>query len=138
MTTIPPNYKPHFRRSPLTDPWEPLFSMQTDQSVVIGLRAAEQHCNSRGFVHGGLLTTLADNAMGLSCAKGHEQIAGLVTATINVSFVAGCSMGQWIEFITTDTKIGKRLDAAQGHILSDGIVCAHMSATFSVIPAKSR
>jgi uncharacterized protein (TIGR00369 family) len=132
---IPNDFQPHFRKSPLTEPWEPLFSRATKTQIIIGLLASEHHCNSRGFVHGGMLTALADNAMGLSCAQQHEQIIGLVTSTINVSFLAGCSKGQWIEFVTTDTKIGKRLDAAQGHILADGSICAHISATFSVVKA---
>lgn len=136
MTDIPHGYRTHSRTSPLTEPWEPLYSRQSESYTIIALRAAKQHCNSRGFVHGGLLSSLADNAMGLSCASSHDSLAGLVTSTLNLSFLAGCSRGQWIEFVTTHTKIGKRLDAAQGHILADGTICAHMNATFSVMSKR--
>src|SRR5713101_6907570 len=30
-------FKRHFRQSPLTDPWEPLYSKRTDKAVIIGL-----------------------------------------------------------------------------------------------------
>lgn len=65
---VPAGFERHFRKSPITDPWEPIWSRRTDRAIVIGLRAAAPHLNSRGMVHGGLITTLADNAMGLSCA----------------------------------------------------------------------
>ena len=62
---VPAGFERHFRRSPLTDPWEPLYSCRTPDAVVIGLRLAGAHTNSRGFAHGGLIGALADNAMGL-------------------------------------------------------------------------
>ena len=126
-------FKPHFRQSPLTEPWEPLYSKSDDKKTIIAIYAAEQHCNSRGFVHGGLITALADNAMGLSCGRQHEGIKGLVTSTLNMEFLSPCQKGQWIEFVTHTVKIGKRLDAAQGKVLADGKPAAFASATFSVL-----
>jgi acyl-coenzyme A thioesterase PaaI-like protein len=65
----PPGFERHYRQSPLTDAWEPLYSRKADGAVLIGLRAAERHANSRGFVHGGLISALADNAMGSPAAR---------------------------------------------------------------------
>ena len=48
ITDIPAGFEPHFRKSPLTDPWEPLYSKRTDKAVIIGLRLAKPHTNSRG------------------------------------------------------------------------------------------
>ncbi len=42
-TDIPEGFEPHFRKSPLTDPWEPLYSKRTDKAVIIGLRLATAH-----------------------------------------------------------------------------------------------
>ena len=57
-TDIPPGFEPHFRQSPLTDPWEPLYSKRTDKAVIIGLRLAKPHTNARGLIHGGLIAAL--------------------------------------------------------------------------------
>ena len=65
----PEGFQPHFRKSPLTDPWEPLYSKVLPDRVVIGLYVREPHTNSRGMLHGGLIAALADNAMGLSCGQ---------------------------------------------------------------------
>ena len=48
-TDIPQGFERHFRRSPLTDPWEPLYSKRTDKAVIIGLRLGEPHTNARGL-----------------------------------------------------------------------------------------
>src|SRR5262245_36253258 len=54
-TDIPEGFEPHFRKSPLTDPWEPLYSKRTDRAVIMGLRLATPHTNARGLIHGGLI-----------------------------------------------------------------------------------
>ena len=131
--TIHDGFKPHFRQSPLTDPWEPLYSKRTDAAVIIGLIADVQHCNSRGFVHGGLISALADNAMGLSCAGHHEKLSGLVTLSLSMDFVGKAERAQWLEFQTRFVKPGRSIDTAQGQVTADGKVCALMSATFKVM-----
>ena len=54
------------RPSPLTDPWEPIHTRPLADRVDVGLWLREVHCNARGFVHGGLISALADNCMGHS------------------------------------------------------------------------
>lgn len=132
MSQMPDGFTPHFRKSPLTDPWEPLYSRVTEDAVIIGMRADTQHCNSRGFVHGGMISALADNAMGLSCAKQHQPALGLVTVSLNLEFLKSAREGQWLEFKTSFTKIGRKIDFAQGSVEANGEVCALMSATFAV------
>jgi uncharacterized protein (TIGR00369 family) len=129
---VPDGFAPHFRKSPLTDPWEPLFSKRTAEALVIGLTADTQHCNSRGLVHGGLISALADNAMGLSCATQHENVAGLVTISLHLDFVRAAKIEQWLEFETSYIKPGRSIDSAQGRVLADGEVCALTGATFRV------
>ena len=43
----------------------------------MGLRLAKPHTNARGLIHGGLIASLADNAMGYSCA----QVTGWTTSS---------------------------------------------------------
>ena len=78
MSAGPPEgFAPHFRKSPVTDAWEPLYSRKQDGVVQIGLTIRAAHCNSRGLPHGGVIATLADNAMGLSCGTALPQEASL-------------------------------------------------------------
>ena len=136
MAPSPPaGFDRHFRQSPLTDPWEPLYSRPTVDAVVLGLIAAEPHANSRGFVHGGLIAALADNAMGLSCGRHLENASGLVTVGMSIDYLASARLGQWLEFTTNFVKAGKSLAFAQMMITADGAPVARANATFSVLKA---
>lgn len=135
MTQIPEGFEPHFRKSPLTDPWEPLYSRRVAEAVILGFVASAQHTNSRAFVHGGLLSALCDNAMGLSCAVQHDVVGGLVTVNLNIDFLGTARLGQWIEINPSFTKTGRTLDFAQAFVTADGEICARANATFRVLPA---
>ena len=132
-THHPEGFSPHFRKSPLTDPWEPLFSQKTDGGLSIGLQADDAHCNARGFVHGGLISSLADNAMGLSCAERHDTASGMLTVSLNVDFIGVAQKGKWLEIRAKATKVGKTLSFAECIVLSDGYPCARATSTFKAI-----
>jgi uncharacterized protein (TIGR00369 family) len=138
MDTPPVGFSRHDRKSPLTDPWEPLYSRKTDGAVVLGLRAGSAHTNSRGFVHGGLISALCDNAMGLSCARCLGQISGLVTVNLSVDFLGSAYQGQWLEFDTVFVKPGRTLAFAQAFVSADGKPCARSNAVFRVMTENAR
>ena len=128
-----PGFLPHDRKSPLTDPWEPLYARTTGDRVILGLRAADAHTNSRGFVHGGLISALADNAMGLSCARTLGHLGGLVTVNLTLDFLGAAYQGQWLEFDTVFVKPGTTLCFAQALVSADGKPCARANAVFRVV-----
>jgi uncharacterized protein (TIGR00369 family) len=138
MTTsdIPQGFERHFRQSPLTDPWEPLYSKRTDNAVIIGLRLAKPHTNARGLIHGGLIATLADNAMGYSCAHRLGGASSLVTIGLAVDFVGTAQVGQWLAVETEVIKTGSTICFAQSFIKADDVVIARANATFRVVPKK--
>ncbi|MFN3582981.1 PaaI family thioesterase [Phenylobacterium sp.] len=130
---IPAGFSPHDRGSPLTEPWEPLFSRTAGDTVILGLRAGSAHTNSRGFVHGGLIGALADNAMGLSCARRLGGVASLVTVNLNVDFLGSALVGQWLEFDTVFVRPGSTLCFAQAFVTADGQPCARANGVFRVV-----
>lgn len=133
----PAGFAPHFRKSPLTAPWEPLYSRVLEDRVVIGLYVREPHTNSRGMLHGGLIAALADNAMGLSCgqvlaAQDRKPQGGLVTVSMATDFIGAAKLGQWVVFDTQYVKAGKTLCFAQAFVTADGEVIARADARFKV------
>lgn len=133
MIPPPEGFEPHYRKSPLTDPWEPLYCRRLDDSLQLGLRIAEPHTNSRGFAHGGLVSALADNAMGLSCGLGLEGANGLLTVNLALDFLLVARIGQWLQVEPTVVKRGRSLCFASALITADGQPCARASATFRVL-----
>lgn len=130
---IPPGFERHDRSSPATRPWEPIWRRYAGDTVVLALRVREDHCNSRGFVHGGLISSLADAAMGLSCARRLGGHSSLVTVNLAVDFLGSALTGQWLEFDTVFVKPGGTLCFTQAFVTADGQPCARANAVFRVV-----
>ena len=134
MTASPPEgFAPHFRKSPVTEPWEPLFSRKLDGAVQIGLHLRAAHCNSRGLLHGGVVAALADNAMGLSCGLSLPSVQGLVTVSLAVDYAGSAKIGQWLQIEPRVLKTGKSMGFADALVTADGAVIARASATFRIL-----
>ncbi len=135
---VPDGFERHFRRSGLTDPWEPLYSRKRDDRVQMGLVLAEQHCNSRGLVHGGLIAALSDNAMGLSCvvalaAKGRDPGKGLVTVSLGTDYLGSAAIGDWLEIDPEPIKVGGSICFARAIIRANETPVAMANATFKIL-----
>src|ERR1700732_2934258 len=133
MTDIPEGFEPHFRKSPFTEPWEPVYSKRTDKTVIIGLRLAKPHTNGRGLIHGGLIAALADNAMGHSCAQVMGGASSLVTIGLAVDFVGTAQGGQWLAVEPEVIRTGRTICFAQSLVKADDVVIARANATFRVV-----
>jgi acyl-coenzyme A thioesterase PaaI-like protein len=125
---IPEGFERQTRRSPLTDPWEPIYSKQTPDAIILGLRLAQPHTNARGFVHGGLIAALTDKAMGHSCGHKMRGAYSLVTVSMSIDFISGAQVGQWL---TVET--GSTLCFAQCFVKADGVAIARANGTFRVV-----
>jgi uncharacterized protein (TIGR00369 family) len=133
---IPAGFEPHFRKSPFTDPWEPLYSRKTEKAVMIGLRLAEPHTNSRGLIHGGLIASLADNAMGYSCAQAMGWTASLLTVSLAVDYIGTARIGQWLAVECDVIKTGSTICFAQSLIKADDTAIARANGTFRVLTKR--
>ena len=129
----PPGFARHYRQSPLTDAWEPLYSRKDDGVITIGFQAGAAHANSRGFVHGGLISALADNAMGLFCGQSLEGGPSLVTVNLAVDFLGSATPGQWVEVTPKLNRLGSTLCFAEAEVTADGVPCAKAHGTFRVV-----
>lgn len=136
---IPAGFEPHFRKSPVTDAWEPLYSRRTGTAVHMGLRLARAHTNSRGLIHGGLIAALSDNAMGYSCAQamGWDTSKSLVTINLAVDFIGSATIGQWLSIEPEVIRNGSTICFAQSLIKADDVVIARANGTFRVVPKKA-
>jgi acyl-coenzyme A thioesterase PaaI-like protein len=134
---VPTGFVRHSRVSPLTEPWEPLFSRKLDDRLQIGLHLRKPHTNSRGLMHGGLMATLADNAMGLSCMVALQREdpsneSRPLTMSLGIDFLGKAELGQWILIDTVFVKTGKTICFAQCFVSADGAPVARANATFEV------
>jgi uncharacterized protein (TIGR00369 family) len=136
-TDIPDGFERQSRPSPLTDPWEPIYSKLTPDAIILGLRLATPHTNARGFAHGGLIAALTDKAMGHSCGRRMRGVHSLVTVSMAIDFVSSAQIGQWLTVETDVIRTGSTLCFAQCLVKADDVVIARANATFRVVPKKA-
>jgi acyl-coenzyme A thioesterase 13 len=132
MSMIPPGFTPLFRSSPFLDLLGPIYNQQTDAGLLLGLRAEAKHCNARGLVHGGVLSSLADIALGYNTAFAETPPTPMVTASLSIDYAGAARLGDWIEVATEVQKVGKRLAFANCYFAVGGERIARASAVFSV------
>jgi acyl-coenzyme A thioesterase 13 len=137
----PHGFKPLFRTSPVLDLIGPLYFRGEGKQLAIGLRAEAKHCNSRGTVHGGILATLADVALGYTMAFASDPPGNLVTANLSLDYAGTAQAGDWLEAQVDVQKQGSRLSFANCYILVGDQRIVRASAVFLVaraVDAKAR
>lgn len=136
MQAVPEGFDVLRRTSPFIELIGPLYQRRTSSEFVIGMRADQRHCNVRGQVHGGVLCTLGDVALGYASAFSTQPPTPLVTASMSIDFAGSANLGDWIEVHTEVQKTGRRLAFANGYLCVDGKRIARASAVFSVVEAR--
>ena len=132
------NYQQHSRKSPLTDPWEPLLAQKTEDALYLALTIREAHCNSRGFAHGGMISALADNAMGLSAvmqARRHpdKEKASAVTVSLALDCIDVARIGDFLEFKPAVLKVGRTLAFVECRVVCGERLIARANASFRMV-----
>jgi uncharacterized protein (TIGR00369 family) len=104
---------------------------QDDGTSLVVVEAAEHHLNPGGSVHGGVLATMVDVAMGTAVATTGGESP--VTVSLTVTYLAPGSAGR-LEARARVRKRGTRLMVVEAEVVQDGDVVADALGTFSVKP----
>ena len=73
------------------------------------MRVQEKHTNARGTLHGGVLASIADIALGYGLATSTKPPTSMVTANLSVDFAGSAQIGDWVETSLDIQKIGSRM-----------------------------
>jgi uncharacterized protein (TIGR00369 family) len=96
MTTPPPG----FRETRLVDPFErhvgPIFETGEAGAKRFGFRVDARHVDGRGVIHGGMLMTFADAALGQAAWDATDH-GNVVTLNMQSQFLGPAREGDWIE-----------------------------------------
>ena len=142
MNDLPDGFTPIFRTSPYLEMIGPIFnkllSVQPEdddptKGIVIGFFAEDKHCNSKGFVHGGIVSGIADIALGYNCALSKNPPASMVTTSLTIDYVGGISRNEWIEVYVDVQKVGSRVAFANCYFVVENRRVARASGVFNRI-----
>jgi acyl-coenzyme A thioesterase 13 len=109
MTAIPEGFRTIELVSPFHELIGPLYERRDAKGLTIGFQVAEKHTNRRGIVHGGMICTLADFAMGYTASSTSDPPRKLVTTTLSMDFAGNAHPGDWVEARVDLYRPGKRV-----------------------------
>jgi uncharacterized protein (TIGR00369 family) len=112
--------------------FEPSFVMPG--RVVFAYEPREEHYNTLGAVHGGILTTVLDTVMGCAVSSRLEPGIAPVTIELKTSFVHPVTLGSGIlRAEGTVVHPGSRVATAEARLEGeDGTLYAHASSTWLI------
>ena len=130
---IPTGFAPIFRTSPFLETIGPLYSSGSGAALVIGMHVQEKHTNARGTLHGGVLASIADVALGYGLATSTDPPTSMVTANLSVDFAGSAQIGDWVETSLDIQKVGARMAFANVYFSVGGERIARASGVFLVL-----
>ena len=96
------------------------------------LDAAERHLNRAGTVHGGVLATLVDTAMGAAVRSATGNADVPATSQLTVTYLRPGKVGT-VEVTAEVRKQGEHLTVCEADVEQDGRALVHAVATFAVL-----
>ncbi len=135
MALVPTDFVIHTRSSAVTKPWEPIYAGQREGSFRLGLMIADAHCNGRHFLHGGVIATLVDNAMGLTFAQVSGRVGSVVTTALSLDYFGSGKIGQWLEITPRLVNVGKSSAVVDAIVTADGAAIVRANGSFRLLVA---
>jgi acyl-coenzyme A thioesterase 13 len=156
MTPIPQGFKQLETVSPFIRTNGPFYSKTEQQREVFGLLVAQQHCNRGNKLHGGMVCTIADIAIGHNIAlsiwservrvkeEEHEQKpatppasgppgAPMATVSMSTDFSGSANLGDWVEVQVDVHRVGGSLAFANAYLVCQDQRIARVSAVFKLL-----
>lgn len=119
--SMPPGYS----ETKLSDPFElytgPMYEAGEGTARRFAFRVGKQHVNRRGALHGGMLMTFADMALGAAVWDATDK-APSVTMNMQTQFLKPAQVGDLVEVVPELTRRTRSLIFMRGDFMVDGEV----------------
>lgn len=99
----------------------------------LGVSLKQQHCNSLGVAHGGMLATLADVVMGRALRDRVPSNKAVLTLNMHLDYIGGGKVGDWLDICATIKRSGGTISNCECHIHSGEQLLLSASANFKTI-----
>jgi uncharacterized protein (TIGR00369 family) len=118
--------------------WLGLKLVETGEgTAVVEMATTENMANHSGVVHGGMISTLADSAMGRSLRTLSPGVVRAMSFDLKLNFINAARVGETLRATGHVIHAGRRTAVAECRVEgSDGRLVATASATFAVTRDK--
>ena len=103
-----------------------------DGTASLRLEATEEHLNEAGTLHGGVLATLVDTAMGAAVRSRTGEDDVPATSQLTVTYLRPGKPGR-LQATGRVSKQGDHLTVCEADVEQDGRTLVHAVATFAVL-----
>lgn len=101
----------------------PFFYRIEEDGPSLCFLVTEKHENRNGMLQGGALMTFVDRALGFT-ARHFTQATATVTVTLNLQFIDGVKIGEWVGCRPKMTRATKQLVFVSGEFMvGERVVC---------------
>ena len=106
-------------------------------SATVEMTPTEDMANHAGFVHGGMISALADSAMGRSLRTLVPGVARAMSFDLKLSFISAATVGEKLQASGRVVHAGRRTVVAECRVETPGgRLVATASGTFAVTREK--
>jgi len=130
--TAPPGYS----QTRLIDPFEiyvgPVFEEGDKGSKRFAFRVDERHVNKRGVVHGGMMLTFADAAIGQAVWDFTDRVPS-VTMNMQAQFIDGARLGDLVEVKPELIRKTRALVFVRGDFIASGRTLMTISSFWKLL-----
>jgi uncharacterized protein (TIGR00369 family) len=108
-----------------------------DGAAMVEMTATEDMANSAGFVHGGMISALADSAMGRALHTIKPGVVRAMSFDLKLSFISAAKVGETLLATGRVVHAGRRTGVTECRVEgSDGRLVATASGTFAMTREK--
>jgi uncharacterized protein (TIGR00369 family) len=108
-----------------------------DGAAVVDMVAKEEMANSMGYVHGGMISALADSAMGRALRTIEPAVARSMSFDLKLNFISAAKMGETLRATGRVVHAGRRTAVTECRVEGPGHrLVATASGTFAITRKK--
>ena len=118
--------------------WLGLETVETGEgTAIVEMKTTEDMANHSGFVHGGMISTLADSAMGRSLRTLKPGVVRAMSFDLKLNFISAARPGETLRATARVVHAGRRTVVTDCRVEGrDGKLVATASGTFAVTREK--
>lgn len=129
---IPPGFEVSSSRGPFTTHNGPVYRAATRGDMRSGLWVLDRHCNSMGFMHGGMVSSFADGALAWAVWDATRKMS--VTLKLSISYFGTIRPGTWLEAVPEVVSAKDGIVHVCADMIGDGgKLLARADATFRTL-----
>ncbi|MGB3626509.1 MAG: PaaI family thioesterase [Henriciella sp.] len=129
---IPAGFEVSKSRGPFTTHNGPVYRATERGDIRSGLWVLDRHCNSMGFMHGGMVSSFADGALAWAVWDATRKMS--VTLKLTISYFGTIRQGTWLEAVPEVLSVNDGVVHVWANLLVGGDkVAARADATFRTL-----